>query len=140
MITVDTLSQLSRETYAQLISLWDAAGVSNPARSDSYEAISLSLAHGGVILLASEAGAVLGSAWLTHDFRRLYIHHMAVLPLYQNKGIGTLLMREALSIAHNLGYQAKLEVHSENPSARHLYSKFGFQELSGYITMIKRDI
>lgn len=140
MITISTVTSLNRETYTQLLALWDEAGISNPARSDSFEAINLSLSKGGTVLTATEGENLLGSAWLTHDFRRLYVHHMAVMPKHQNKGIGASLITKALEIAHSLGYQAKLEVHKDNPSARHLYSKYGFTELDGYINMIKRDI
>lgn len=140
MISIQQVTTLSPTMYDELLKLWDEAGISNPARSDSFEAISNSLKHGGLILAARRDESLLGSAWLTHDFRRLYIHHMAVTPAVQNTGIGAQLLEEAISIARTLGYQAKLEVHTDNPSARHLYVKYGFTELNGYLTMIKRDI
>jgi ribosomal protein S18 acetylase RimI-like enzyme len=140
MKSIQRITQLSTCLYEELLKLWDGAGISNSARSDSFEAITNSLKHGGVILIACQDEIVQGSAWLTHDYRRLYIHHMAVLPEVQNTGIGTLLLEEAISLARSLGYQAKLEVHADNISARHLYAKYGFTELTGYLTMIKRDI
>ncbi|PKN72401.1 MAG: hypothetical protein CVU50_07455 [Candidatus Cloacimonetes bacterium HGW-Cloacimonetes-3] len=140
MTSIHRITELIPSFYVELIKLWDEAGISNPARSDSFEVISNSLSHGGVILTAYRDNSLLGSAWLTHDFRRVYIHHMAVLPRVQNTGIGALILKEALSIAGDLGYQAKLEVHTDNQSARHLYAKYGFTELNGYLTMIKRDI
>ena len=58
----------------------------------------------------------------------------------QHNGIGKALLKEALGIAKETGYQAKLEVHRDNPAARHLYQKMGFKDLEGYITMIKREL
>jgi len=91
------------------------------------------------MLLAWLDGILVGTAWLSHDFRRLYIHHMAVSPEFQNRGIGRALLEEALSIARDNGWQAKLEVHVENAAARHLYSSYGFTDLEGYIVMIRRE-
>ncbi|MDY0152120.1 MAG: GNAT family N-acetyltransferase [Candidatus Cloacimonas sp.] len=139
MIIISKLNELSEKLYAELLKLWELAGISNPARSDSFAALNNSLVHTGCLLLAQDGEKLLGSAWLSHDFRRLYIHHMAVLPVHQNKGLGTMLLTEALAIAKELGYQAKLEVHQDNSGAKHLYENFGFTELSGYLSYIKRD-
>jgi len=140
MITIQRITRLTVETYAQAMQLWLDTGISSPQRNDSFAAVEFSLQHTGLILLAYEDAIPVGTAWLNHDFRRLYIHHMAVLPSSQNRGIGSLLMQEAVKVARELGYQAKLEVHRDNPAARHLYEKFGFTELEGYLTLIKRDI
>ncbi|MDZ4121128.1 MAG: GNAT family N-acetyltransferase, partial [Candidatus Cloacimonadaceae bacterium] len=131
---------LTAELYASLTELWMACGVGNPARGDSFEAVKHSLENGGVILLAFEDGAAAGTVWLTHDFRRLYIHHMGVMPGQQNRGIGKALLDEALQVCRELGYQAKLEVHRDNPAAIRLYQSSGFEALDGYITMINRSI
>jgi ribosomal protein S18 acetylase RimI-like enzyme len=136
---ISRVQELSNQLYESLLELWNQTGISNPARSDSFEAISHSLRHGGIILCCHIDGSLCGSAWLTHDYRRLYIHHMAVQPNMQNTGIGNLLLQESLSIANSLGYQAKLEVHEDNPAARHLYNKHGFTELNGYLVMINRN-
>jgi len=98
------------------------------------------LCETGVLILAEEDENVVGTVWITNDFRRLYIHHMAVLPEKQNNGIGTKLMEECIALANEIGYQLKLEVNVNNPAAWHLYEKFGFKELSGYRVLIKRDI
>ena len=132
--------QLGQKVYDQISELWMLTGVGNPARGDSLDVVQRTLEHGGVILGAYEDDTLIGTAWLTHDFRRLYIHHMAVHPQWQNQGIGASLMRDALQIAHELGFQAKLEVHQDNPSANTLYTNHGFQPLTGYISMIKRDV
>lgn len=137
---VTRYTQLSPQLFAEISELWNLTGVGNPARGDNFEAVERTLEHGGVILMIRDHELPIGTAWLTHDYRRLYIHHMAVLPARQNQGIGGSLMQEAVKIASELGFQAKLEVHIDNPAANKLYSGFGFQPLTGYTSMIKRDI
>ena len=140
MISIQSTKSLSIELYRQIMEVWQETGVTNPARADSIEVIQHSLDHTGTILYCTVTDKVVGVVWVNHDFRRLYIHHMAVKPDYQNRGIGKALLSEALKIAKATGYQAKLEVHRDNPAARHLYSSLGFKDLEGYILMIKREI
>lgn len=139
-MTIHHYKQLSDDLYQKVIELWTITGITNPARADSFKAIQHSLENTGTLITAQDDGQVLGAMWVNHDYRRLYIHHMAVLPEMQNNGIGKALLKEALGIAKETGYQAKLEVHRDNPAARHLYQKMGFKDLEGYITMIKREL
>ena len=49
---------------------------------------------------------------------------------FRNKGIGTLLLENLISIAYELQLSSiSLEVNEENSPAIHLYEKFGFQNL-----------
>jgi ribosomal protein S18 acetylase RimI-like enzyme len=139
-MNINLYKELNDDLYYKIIALWQETGITNPARADSFDAISHSLRNTGTIITAEEDGSVIGALWVNHDFRRLYIHHMAVAKAMQNRGIGRALLQEALKIAKETGYQAKLEVHKDNPAARHLYSALGFKDLDGYITMIKREI
>ncbi len=139
-MTVNILrcQKLDSALFAAITDIWRDTGISNPARADSREAIQYNLDNGGMLLLAYLEDVLTGTIWLSHDFRRLYIHHMAVATDFQSRGIGRQLLMEALSIAREKGYQAKLEVHQTNSAGRHLYSSCGFTDLEGYITMIKR--
>ncbi|MDP2172179.1 MAG: GNAT family N-acetyltransferase [Candidatus Cloacimonadaceae bacterium] len=132
--------KLTQAVFERITHIWHETGIGNPDRADSFAAIQDNLDHGGLLLLAEIGDDVIGTIWLSHDFRRLYIHHMAVLPALQNRGVGKSLLQEALAIAKDLGYQAKLEVHKDNAAARHLYQNLGFEDLEGYITMIIRRV
>lgn len=138
MLSIERCRNIDAELYRELQSLWNATGISNPARSDSLESITHSLEHTGYLILAYEGMELCGSAWLTHDYRRLYVHHMAVLPERQDQGIGRMILQESLRVATELGYQAKLEVHSSNARALHLYQACGFSTLEGYLSMVRR--
>jgi len=135
---IQKVRKLSEAQFADIRKVWEITKIGNPARGDNLAAINHTLKHGGLILLASDNDRVIGTAWLTHDCRRLYIHHMAVLPEYQNHHVGKSLLDEALKYASELGLQAKLEVHKDNPSGRHLYENAGFEYLDGYLVMVKR--
>ncbi|NLA44985.1 MAG: GNAT family N-acetyltransferase, partial [Candidatus Cloacimonetes bacterium] len=91
------------------------------------------------LLLAYMDAILVGTIWLTNDYRRLYIHHMAVLPEFQKQGIGRSLLQEAIQIADKQGLQAKLEVQSDNAAALNLYRSMGFKVLDGYLVMIRRN-
>lgn len=136
--SVEQTQTLDAALFGEITALWLATGISNPARADDFSSVQYNLDHCGIMLLARLDGVLAGTAWLSHDFRRLYIHHMAVLPEFQNRGVGRALLEEALAVARDKGYQAKLEVHRENAAARHLYASCGFTDLDGYITMIRR--
>lgn len=139
-MTIKRCYKVDSELFDQIMRIWAETGLASPARADDLSTVQGSIAGGGCILIALSEDRMVGTAWLTHDFRRLYIHHMGVLPEYQNRGIGRMIMAEALGMARELGYQAKLEVHKDNPKAMHLYESMGFKPLQGYLSMIRRDL
>ena len=130
---------MNENLYAEIISIWDKTGISNPERADSFDSIQRTLEHGGILLLAYMDAILVGTIWLTNDYRRLYLHHMAVLPEFQKQGIGRSLLKEAIQIADKQGLQPKLEVHSDNAAALNLYRSMGFKVLDGYLVMIRRN-
>ncbi|MDD2332131.1 MAG: GNAT family N-acetyltransferase [Candidatus Cloacimonetes bacterium] len=140
MISIIRSTTLDEQLFSELCTLWQETGIANAARADSLESIRHTLNNGAFLILAFEDDNLLGSAWLTHDFRRIYVHHMAVTPNRQNQGIGRQILLEAASVSRELKLQLKLEVHEHNPSARKLYDSFGFVELIGYRTMVRRSI
>lgn len=137
-IRIHTFHQADEALYQILNDIWTRTGVANPARADSLESIQITLAHGGLIILAFKGDEAIGATWLTHDWRRLYIHHMAVLEQYRNRGVGRHLLNAALAYSTQIGIQPKLEVHHANPGARHLYESAGFSYIDGYWVMVKR--
>ncbi len=54
---------------------------------------------------------------------------IAIREKYWHKGLGTLLMEEALKTAKVMGYeQVELGVYNDNPRAKAMYERFGFEE------------
>jgi ribosomal protein S18 acetylase RimI-like enzyme len=127
--------------FAAVDALWQATGLGGTHRGDDEAVIEQTLAHGGRLLLLQqkESGRIVGSAWLTSDGRRAYLHHVGVAPDQQGHGFGRLLTEEAVRIAHEAQLQIKLEVHAENRRAIDLYRRAGFVPLGAYEVWIRRD-
>lgn len=134
------LREFTDADITSLEELWTATGIGNPARGDSLDVLHKSFAAGGRLYLLESKGALVGSLWLTEDGRRLYLHHMAVLPAFQGRGLSKRLMAAALARARERGLQIKLEVSEDNARAIGLYRKYGFETLEGYRTMVRRSV
>jgi ribosomal protein S18 acetylase RimI-like enzyme len=132
-------TEFTSEIFSALLKLWDVTGIANPARCDTYETIEKTLKMGGKLFTLWTENQLIGSVWLTSDGRRMHTHHMSIHPDYQGRGLAKLLLEPAIEYARSMGQQPKLEVHETNGVGRHLYKKYGFQELPGYIVMVKRD-
>ncbi len=136
---VKILEDFNENIFSQIIQLWEITGVGNPERGDNFSNIKKTLNHGAKLFSISSDNLVIATCWVTHDFRRAYIHHMAVHPDYQNRGYGRKILTRALEYSQELGLQSKLEVHKTNINAQALYQKLGFKLLDGYEVYIKRD-
>ncbi|MBN2908939.1 GNAT family N-acetyltransferase [Polycladomyces sp. WAk] len=55
-----------------------------------------------------------------------HLRHIELLPAFQNRGIGTALIRQLLEEAHQQGVAVTLQVLKMNP-ARRLYERLGFR-------------
>lgn len=130
------------EDFAGLSILWNETGLGNTQRGDNAEIIQQSIELGGKLILLENTGTqeIFGSSWMTFDGRRIHLHHIGVLPKYQNMGFGKLLTNESLKFAKEKGYQIKLEVHQTNKKAIEIYKKLGFKFLGDYDVYIVRDL
>ena len=91
--------------YDKVIVLWKKAHLPyKPKGRDSRKNIAQQIKQANTIYLVAEqdkiiVGAVLG----THDSRKGYINRMAVMPEFQNKGIGRHLVKEVEKHMHKIG-------------------------------------
>ncbi len=130
------------EDFEGLSVLWEETGLGNTKRGDNNKIIQQSIDLGGKLILLenTDTKEIFGSSWMTFDGRRIHLHHIGVLPKYQNKGFGKLLTKESLKFAKEKGYQIKLEVHQTNTKAIEIYKNLGFKFLGDYDVYIIRDI
>lgn len=128
--------------YPAIVQLWESLGLGGAQRGDDLPVIRQTLLAGGHLLVMTEkdAGAIIGTSWLTIDGRRTYIHHFGIHKAFQGKGLANLLLDASLKLAKTIGMQIKLEVHRDNVKALSLYKKAGFQSLGDYQVLIIRDI
>ena len=127
--------------FKSLQSLWEVTGMGQAERGDSDEVIQRCNALGGelLVLLNRDSDEIIGSSWMTWDGRRIFLHHFAILPAYQNQGFGTMLAKESMKRIREKGVQVKLEVHKQNQAAKRLYKKFGFRSFKDYEILMIRD-
>lgn len=127
--------------YDQVNSLWVASDMGGIQRGDNNLVIMNTLDSGGHLpLILNKADEVIGTAWLTNDRRRTFIHHFCIREDYRRKGFGKKLLEHSLKLAQADGYQVKLEVHVDNVAAIKLYESYGFKHLDGYMVLIIRAI
>ncbi|NOX46364.1 MAG: GNAT family N-acetyltransferase [Chlorobi bacterium] len=128
--------------FAEVNNLWVATGMGGAERGDDNVVIQRTIKAGGklIILEHNPTEEIIGTSWLTHDNRRVYLHHFGIRPDYQGKGLSKILFNESIYFAKSLGMQIKLEVHKTNLKATELYKKGGFQYLGDYRVYIIRDL
>lgn len=68
--------------------------------------------------------------------RNIKIDTVTIAPEYQNNGYGTVMMNKLLNLFENAVFS--LETKRNNISYK-LYSKVGFKEVNGYLSMCKYD-
>jgi ribosomal protein S18 acetylase RimI-like enzyme len=131
------------EDFPSVSALWQSVGMGHPRRGDTGDVISRTLSYAGARLLILEeapGGDIVGTSWMTCDGRRLHLHHFAVRPSHQGRGLSRLLLAETLRHAKRTGLQIKLEVERSNTRARDLYQKAGFVSIGDYDVEIIRDL
>jgi len=136
---IEIVEGVDEAVFAQVEELWAITGVGRPQRMDTIEVVRNTIKLGGRFYTAREGDRVVGACWLSTDGRRVFVHHMAVHPEYQNCGIGRMLLEIAIAYGDKLGMRCKLEVHRDNQAARHLYESCDFTLLEGYDVLVRYE-
>ena len=128
--------------YDSILAVWQATGLGGAHRGDNREVIERTLAHGGAfyVLQNNDDSQIIGTAWITSDARRLYLHHFGIIPEYQGQKLSHLLMKQCMEYTRQQQLQIKLEVHQNNLIAQHLYENYGFGYLGDYKVLIVREV
>ncbi len=137
-----TIKDYSPERYSELLNLWSLTGMGGAERGDDNATILSSINLGGRMLLmvSDDNSELIGSSWMTFDGRRIHMHHFAIHPYFQGRGLAKELLDTSMKHIREQGYQVKLEVHKENIKAIKLYTNAGFKYLGDYDVYIIRDI
>ena len=128
--------------YLEVNRIWELTGLGYSGRGDDDKTIADTINAGGRLLVLEDtsAGLICGTSWMTCDGRRIHLHHFAIKPDYQGKGLSKILLADSLRFVKEKKLQVKIEVHSENTKALNLYRKFGFKHLGDYDIYIIRDL
>ena len=130
-----------QEDFNAINQLWKDTDMGGSMRGDNEETIDKTIKAGGKLFVLENTSSheIIGTSWLSHDQRRIYIHHFGIKPAFQGKGYAHLLMKASMDFAQSTGMQIKLEVHKDNFKAVQLYKKWGFNYLGDYDVYIIRD-
>ena len=131
----------SLNDFNEISQLWNDTGMGGSARGDHEETIERTLRAGGKLFILENTATkeIVGTSWLTHDQRRIYMHHFGIKPAYQRKGFARLLLKSSIDFAKKSGMQIKIEVHRDNLKAIQMYEKSGFKNLGDFEVYIIRD-
>lgn len=123
-----------------VLHLYQAVGWTN--YTDQSEMLEQALSHSLAMYLAFDGEKIVGLIRLIGDgFSSVLVQDLIVLPIYQRKGIGSALMKEALE-AYKDAYQVQLVTEQTERTLR-FYRSMGFEILSTYncigMTWVNRE-
>ena len=124
--------KITKETSVSIddvLHLYQAVGWTN--YTNQPQMLEQSLAHSLAIYVARDGEEVVGLVRLIGDgFSSVFVQDLIVLPTYQRQGIGSTLMKQALS-DYKDAYQVQLAT-EESEKTLGFYRSLGFETLSSF--------
>ena len=112
---------------AAVLALWQACGLTRPWNPPAADIAFLRSSDHGEILLAEEAGEIVGSVMVGHDGHRGWVYYLAVSPALQKRGLGRRLMHAAEEWLTARGVRkCELMIRNSNKAAAGFYGKLGY--------------
>ena len=84
-----------------------------------------------LLLLAIKDEKPIGFSSLVELEDSFYVYQIAIKKEYQQKGIGSMLLEEAIGVAKSVGYDVTANVMEHNTNSKKMFERFGFKKL-GY--------
>ena len=124
--------KITKETSVSLddvLHLYQAVGWTN--YTNQPQMLAQALTHSLAIYLARDGEKIVGLVRLIGDgFSSVFVQDLIVLPTYQRQGIGSTLIKQALS-DYKDAYQVQL-VTEESEKTLGFYRSLGFEDLSSF--------
>lgn len=116
------------DDYDEACALWRAMPEVELDDADTREKMADYLKRNPAMsFVARQGGRMIGAVLCGHDGRRGYLHHLAVLPDYRNRGIGTRLVNACLAALASQGIErCNIFIMSHNESGRAYWTKTGW--------------
>lgn len=125
---VEVILQANIERYRQYPD-WDEGASVEWARRTTSEQIRGKVV-GSTTYVIEFAGERVGRLRVVRSGEQLEIAGIQLLPAFQRRGIGTFVIRMLLHEGEGRGVPVVLEVEHDNPLARSLYLRLGFEPLA----------
>ncbi len=126
-----SIRRATLEDYAAITAVWSASGMrASPRGRDRRDAFARQLElFQDFYLVAVDGERVVGVILGTHDRRKGWINHLAVLPGYQRRGIAAALVNRCDRALRDIGIGIVAAlVESENDVSANLFKKLGYLE------------
>jgi ribosomal protein S18 acetylase RimI-like enzyme len=125
------------EDHASATELWKHSEGVSLSTADSRENIEYYLqSNAGLSFVAFDGGQLVGAVLCGHDGRRGYLHHLAVHPDHQKRGIGKALTARCLrALAAKSIQRCHLFVYGQNRAAREFWARIGWFERTDLVMM-----
>ena len=114
---------------AGVIALWETVFPDDPPHNAPAKVFDAKLAvHDGMLFVATEAHAVIGTAMAGYDGHRGWLYTVAVSPGLRRRGVGTALVRHAVAALRTAGCtKINLQIRATNLAVRGFYESIGFE-------------
>ena len=114
---------------SNVAALWEAVFPDDPPHNAPLEVFDAKLVlQDGMLLVAVEEEAVIGTAIAGNDGVRGWLHKVAVLPQYKRQGAATALVRHAIRVLRSVGCtKVNLQIRATNSEVRGFYESLGFK-------------
>ena len=113
--------------YEEVFALWQITSKRALSKADEKQEIESYLRRSeGMSKVAVVDGKIVGTVLASHDGRRGFIHHMAVLPDYRRKRIGHELAKSAIEAIKNQGIdKTHIFCYQNNTTGQSFWQDFG---------------
>lgn len=127
------------EDFSKLLTLWNEAGLSVVNfKREQQELSTLLKLNLDSCLVATINKKIIGSIIGAFNGRRVWIYHLAIHPNWQNKGLGSKLLKKIESIFKKKGAtKILLGVSFNNLSTCSFYEKSGYSIMNDAVLMSK---
>jgi ribosomal protein S18 acetylase RimI-like enzyme len=122
--------------YKDIVNIWKKAGIEVGSSDTKEEIEKMMKKNPHLFLMGKKDEKVVAVVLGGYDGRRGYVHHLAVDPDFQNKGIGESLMNELTLRFKAMGvHKIHLFIEKYNMSVLKFYKKMGWQVRDDLIMM-----
>lgn len=124
-----TIRKMTIGDYAEVFALWSVCDGVGLAEGDSRDDIRRFLRRNpGLSFVAVSANHIVGAVLGSHDGRRGFLYHLAVIPEHRRAGIGRLLVQRALLALGSLGIpKCHVVVFRRNRAGRAFWRSIGWE-------------
>jgi GNAT superfamily N-acetyltransferase len=121
------IRELSAESRASVIALWEQAGLTRPWNSPEDDFDRALHGSSSVVLGAFDEDSLVATALVGHDGHRGWVYYLAVVDSRRRTGLGRLMMGAAEEWVRRHGIpKIQLMVREDNVTARDFYLSTGY--------------